>query len=334
MLIPASDSPRSGNSLRGGRHWLQMILVWITWSVGCVVLAGTLVRLTVKDSLPGIQILFFATPLAVLFAGAAWCMLSSLWQRRFRMAVLWALITAFNTGWWIQQDWRIGHSAPGTHLRESPGWCKVVFWNVARRADLAPAADYLRTLDADIIGLVEVSGNVEQRRRFWQEALPDYDVSILGGQIYLLTKGKSGQTVAITLPGGNSSIARHLQVTIRGSSCDLFLVDFDARPGYSRIPGLKLLSRLVEERKARPVIVMGDFNTPPASVGFGPFRKHLRQSFETAGTGYAPTWPFPVPVLQLDQMWVNSNVEPKSCRHGNSWASDHRPVIAEFVLNR
>jgi endonuclease/exonuclease/phosphatase family metal-dependent hydrolase len=112
--------------------------------------------------------------------------------------------------------------------------------------------------------------------------------------------------------------------------CEVFVVDFDARPGYSRIPGLKLLSDLTEGLKGQPVLIMGDFNTPPDSIGFLPLRKHLRQTFETVGHGYAPTWPFPVPVLQLDQMWVNEELKTGSCHHGNCWASDHRPVVAEF----
>lgn len=77
---------------------------------------------------------------------------------------------------------------------------------------------------------------------------------------------------------------------------------------------------------------MGDFNTPPDSVHFKPIRQGFRNAFEIRGNGYSATWPIPLPLLTIDQIWTSHGIRVSRCECAWSWYSDHRPLLAELVI--
>jgi endonuclease/exonuclease/phosphatase (EEP) superfamily protein YafD len=87
---------------------------------------------------------------------------------------------------------------------------------------------------------------------------------------------------------------------------------------------------LAGEHRSEFLIVLGDFNTPADSAFFRPLRAFATNAFEVAGSGCAATWPMPLPVLSLDQMWTTGRLRAVRCEHMLSWRSDHRAVRAEF----
>lgn len=312
----AAAGPQSSPPGRFGR-----MLRRATFAVGMMTLAGVVIRLTVKDSLPIFSTLYYATPLPLLTVGALWC---AVWcwrspQRRF--AAEWTLLTVLLGLWTYSVCWR-SHAPNGSEQEK----LTVLFWNVARHDDLTAAAAYIRRADPDIVGLVEVKGSARDRREFWMHALPGYDISILGSGMQLLTKGTAGEASPHQLHG--NSECRELEVTIRGRRIHCIVVDIESDVFRSRRTALEQLAVRAAVHHDEPVLIMGDFNTPPDSIHFSLFRESLRQLFDACGSGYAPTWPVPWPVLQLDQIWINEHAEGVSCIHGWSRASDHRPVHA------
>ena len=85
--------------------------------------------------------------------------------------------------------------------------------------------------------------------------------------------------------------------------------------------------------EARTILV-GDFNTPLDSAYIAPLRKEMTNAFEASGSGCAATWPMPLPVLSLDQVWTTPSLRPVRCEHFGSWRSDHRAVVAEIDFVR
>ncbi|MCA8996237.1 MAG: endonuclease/exonuclease/phosphatase family protein [Planctomycetaceae bacterium] len=292
-------------------------------AIAILTIVGTALRLTIQDVVPVVATLFYATPISILFFGACWSGVVS-WRQQGRFTAEWGLFAAILLFWWISTDWRRQESAD---VPENAA--KVLFWNVARHDDLTRAADYLRTTDADIIGLVEVKGSAKDRRQFWNEQLPAYDVSILGGGIQLLTKGTSGEAVVHHLH--RNSEARELQVTVRGNVITCFVVDIESDLIRSRKTALNNLAELANGHSGEPTLLMGDFNTPPESVHFRGLKAHHRLGFDGAGSGYRPTWPVPIPLLKLDQIWVNEQLELLECQQGWSIASDHRPIWVTVI---
>jgi vancomycin resistance protein VanJ len=91
---------------------------------------------------------------------------------------------------------------------------------------------------------------------------------------------------------------------------------------------------LADSLSDRPLIIAGDFNTPRDSVLFDPMRTHHSNAWEKAGSRGADTWPWPVPVLSLDQVWSNQWLKPLRCQTAGNWRSDHLWIEAEFVFGQ
>jgi endonuclease/exonuclease/phosphatase family metal-dependent hydrolase len=86
-----------------------------------------------------------------------------------------------------------------------------------------------------------------------------------------------------------------------------------------------------------PVILLGDFNSLRGSRPHRTLNRHLRDVRELIrATGPIRTFPTRFPLLGIDHIFVNSAVQPLSLTVHRSplarIASDHFPLIAEFVL--
>ncbi len=77
-------------------------------------------------------------------------------------------------------------------------------------------------------------------------------------------------------------------------------------------------------------MLLGDFNTPVDSVWLSAIRARFDNAFEVAGNGILATWPLPLPVLALDQVWVSDQLGVSCAKIGWSMLSDHRPVFTEI----
>ena len=103
-------------------------------------------------------------------------------------------------------------------------------------------------------------------------------------------------------------------------------------PLYQRGGPLAVIAEVAEAAADRPLLVLGDFNTPLDSAHLAPLRRIHENAFESVGAGYRPTWPAPLPLLALDQVWGNERLRFDRCRHGWSTCSDHRPVVTEVTI--
>ena len=108
------------------------------------------------------------------------------------------------------------------------------------------------------------------------------------------------------------------------SILDLLAVDLRANLFVSREPDLKTLSDWIEKQDPNhPLIVVGDFNTPRDSVHFEGFRRSLKNAYEEVGHGWPYSWPLPLPILQIDHIWVGEKIQPFDHRYSFALGSDH-----------
>jgi endonuclease/exonuclease/phosphatase (EEP) superfamily protein YafD len=127
-------------------------------------------------------------------------------------------------------------------------------------------------------------------------------------------------------------LMKQVRIKVRGKTFVVFLVDLSSNPLLDRGTVLFELAQHVRRCGTEPLIVMGDFNTPPDSVHFRDLRAQMTLAHQRSGSGYAPTWPLPLPVLQIDQIWTNPKVSVTLSRGGWSWLSDHRAIVADFSI--
>ncbi len=96
------------------------------------------------------------------------------------------------------------------------------------------------------------------------------------------------------------------------------------------------LLALVQARQAKsePVLVMGDFNTPPRGLLYRRLTAPLRDSFAATGTGTGYTFPSVSPRYRIDYLFAGRGVTPRRCQRLPVQVSDHCPVVGELVIRK
>ena len=183
--------------------------------------------------------------------------------------------------------------------------------------------------DPDLVCLVEAGGASKEMERVWREGFSDLERRSMGGGIVLLVRGKIHESHRVRLGHrGRATVAR---VSIRGEELSVVLMDVWANPFRPRDEAFDHLEKLISPLETGPLLVLGDFNTPRASVHFDSLRSRFVHAFEAAGSGFAETWPVPVPIIDVDHVWMNGGIEVVECRLRSTDASDHRMVVVDFT---
>lgn len=292
-----------------------------------LLVAGLLLHLTIRDRIPVLSALYYAlpygvlTPLALLTTAVAW-------KRRQRLRTYyWGMVLGFTAVAWYATDWRRQERPLPNQVQP----VRVLCWNVCRGfAGWEKIAAELPQYDADVIVLIEAGEPTEPMRELWRGHCPGYDVSLLGGGMVCLVRGTSGDATAPEVDGKTQ--LRQLEVTVREQTFTCLVVDAHSSPFYQRRGPLSVVAETAEAAADRPLLVLGDFNTPLDSAHLAALRSTHVNAFESAGGGYRPTWPSPLPLLSLDQVWGNDRVRFDRCLHAWSTSSDHRPVLTEVTI--
>jgi endonuclease/exonuclease/phosphatase (EEP) superfamily protein YafD len=300
------------------RAWAAKVVGMICLSTAVV---GLALRVTMRDRIPYLATVFYALPLPVItvFAAASTALLL---RRRvagkvagvvFAASMLWCGLTLFR--------W--------TTTGDTASSVRVAFWNVSRGArGWGKIAGELQQTEADIIGLVE-AGLWSKMQDYWKAQFPDHQTIALRGGMALFVRGEILSNERRVLATGGET--NRVVVRCGGGEWVVWIVDMHSDPLMPRGPTLTALAEAVTPDLGRPLLIMGDFNTPTDSAWLDRFRSELQlqHAFETAGTGYAATWPVPLPVLAIDQVWADRSVEVLSCRHEWTTRSDHRKVVLQ-----
>jgi len=98
----------------------------------------------------------------------------------------------------------------------------------------------------------------------------------------------------------------------------------------------KQLASLAEEiqKNNQPTVVVGDFNIAPWSPYFEGFIQKTRLRDTRKGIGFYPTWPaqFPPLAIPIDHGLISDGIKVGSFSLGNSFGSDHLPIILDFSI--
>lgn len=294
-----------------------------------VSILAVVVRWGPRDSAALLAPFFYATPPAVAFAAAvlAWLLLRRTGRTRtVRVCACVAVI-------------QLVVVLAGYHTNPTQtGSVRLVFWNVCSgNMGWEAITATIRDWDADIVGLAESNLHAAfedpvARRRYWAQQFPDCAVIRFPRGMRLITRYPARPLARGKL--GRRSNYGVAEVTIDGTPTYVVMVDLLSGPTLPRRPAFEALAAVIDELPPGPVLVMGDMNTPTESVHLNLLRERMQNAFEERGRGFYHTWPMPVPVLPLDQIWCNDRVEMTSCELLWTIRSDHRPVHCSFNLHR
>lgn len=316
--------------------------------LGCWLIA-LLIRLSIQDQTPLSGLIFYATPPLMLMITGLLLAFSFL-KMRWRPEAASIAIAACLAGqsywsdlpqlWFHQVQQSAGARNPVSDPQVSfsnhrePQKLRLLFWNIGRgKAGLPRLAKEIQRYNADVIGLVEGTLATEEMRDFWTNAFPEYHFSQLGGRFQLLTRFP----VSDCTPGivGDMCLYRRVDFQIGNEQVGLMLIDIESTPHKSRELTLTALADYVAEDSSEKLILMGDFNTPDDSRHYAKLRELIpHHAFEQNGFGPHATWPVPLPMMCLDQVWLKgfSAEQNLGTWHSTSWLSDHRNVVVDLQL--
>lgn len=318
------------------RRWRWVINPFGRW-LGPALLIGaaiaSIVHATVRDRYAALDTLYYLSPsvLISLAAGVAAVMFAM--RRRRGWAAVAAVLAAVWLVIWIRGDWRI---ESGTPIARGPV-LRVALFNAAgtKRCGQPGVAELLTPYDPDIIVLVEAGFDFKRVLDRWRELFPQYELLPPMETLLVLVRGQAVVRSSGAL--GGEDRGRHMLVDATTSTASLRILAADIfhNPLVTRRGQFFELTRLIEGQPGdQPLLVLGDFNTPRGSVFFDLLeRRGLTEAFDVAGRGYRATWPWPLPVLSLDQAWCNQRVQPLRVAHVWTACSDHRAVVLDLAIN-
>jgi endonuclease/exonuclease/phosphatase (EEP) superfamily protein YafD len=146
------------------------------------------------------------------------------------------------------------------------------------------------------------------------------------------------QQVTLELPGGVPMVVVNVHLTT--AATDLRLWRKSAWTTHRNNRALRLhelaLTRKVLEQTTPfpnvPTILGGDFNAPATDVVHRQLSGEFVDAFSAAGTGWGDTYQRRFPILRIDHIYATRHLVPVRSRVVTSRHSDHRMVVADFLL--
>lgn len=94
----------------------------------------------------------------------------------------------------------------------------------------------------------------------------------------------------------------------------------------------KIIDKILPEYNADAVLFGGDFNDIPTSRMYRKLMEEFEDTWKVSGQGEGFTIPADQPSKRIDYILFEGNIKPDSIWVPQTEASDHLPVVADFVL--
>lgn len=254
---------------------------------------------------------------------------------------LWCLPLALNLALLVPLFFAFGqiNHTPNNTLR-------ILHANLDRgNQDTTPAIQYLKTQEADLVLLQEVTSKwlsviksdlsqyqviqalPLENSQGWAMLLPiklSKHFEVVATQIINLPSYSTRPLLEIIASWGNREIAILSLSVARPGQSNFQAVEFDAAAQWSQRQ---------QQENQREVIVIGDFNSTPWS---GRFRKFLHDSNlrnSQRGFGLQPTWQTGLPsvlMIAIDHCLQSKSITTINRTTGANIGSDHLPLFVEL----
>ena len=146
---------------------------------------------------------------------------------------------------------------------------------------------------------------------------------------------RAAQLVKVTLKGRHITLATtHLATAMHGETLTRnrrgMPTYLERTAAVRRIQLDALLARTDTVRG--PLILCGDFNTPPRGVEYARLTGRFTDAFAAVGNGFGWSFSTVHPLLRIDYVWCGKGVRPVEARILDWKHSDHRPVLATLGI--
>ncbi|WP_178985785.1 endonuclease/exonuclease/phosphatase family protein [Winogradskyella helgolandensis] len=278
-----------------------------------------LIHFGFKDHLYLTGILFYAFPVPILIL-AIFPLIALFYNKkriRFTLLGLIGLLSFI----WINNQY-INFESSNVNSTNS-----IFLWNIADQKDYN--VDVLKkTLEAqriDALFFVEVLHKDNNFNTQFKQQLHNYNVQFLDGNMMVVAK--KGITIVDYIEEERHYKLNHLKVEIGLNTFEVIIVDIFAKPWHNKKKAFTKIYKYLEDHDID--IILGDFNTPYESIYFNHFKTNYT-SARNFQKGFSATWPYPVPLLEIDHIWIKKQQTILSTEKKFYTDSDHALLITEF----
>lgn len=227
------------------------------------------------------------------------------------------------------------------NIHHAPQGARTIVWVVERNR-----ADIVCTQETDI------SYPDPDPMPALKQLLHDWHVYHVG-ELAIFSRFPFSDCRAVPMPGGPRRVFLVATVSVHGQPLTVFNVHLNtaARPrSLLRRQGASVAEYLRESAHVRaqqvervletaegitgPRVIAGDFNTPPRGRLYHRLAARFTDAFARAGWGLGHTFRTDLPILRIDYVWTSPDVRAIQCWVPRADASDHRPVVADLVIQR
>jgi len=205
----------------------------------------------------------------------------------------------------------------------------ILFWNAAKNTNNFPVkilSNKVEKYKVSILTFVETDNITEKDIATLKKEFQDYNFQNLKGNMLIGVKGKI-DSVFYKYEKKNYKF-NVIESTFNNTTSKILIADVYASPFINKKEALKKILNFSEINNIE--IIVGDFNTPYESIHFKNYKTNYR-SFHNYSDGLTATWPYGIPLLELDQVWIKKNSLPIKLNKFQYSFSDHKLLIAEYI---
>jgi endonuclease/exonuclease/phosphatase (EEP) superfamily protein YafD len=289
-----------------------------------ILAAGLILQLWLKDGNAAWALAFYGMPKPCLIVLG---LVLVAWPRQTRHIRLLALTNTLSiTFWWISASWCVRQKIPTPDTsRPTNDVVTILYWNLCRPSGLdQEMVDLVKELQPQLAAFVEPGKMAAELIEQHPSTLPGYEAAWMPRGILWLSKVPSRYRER----GKLDSIGAFARFDVDGLGATFPVVVVDVYPELFISRKQQLQDAFNQTLGRRDAIVVGDFNTPLESMHLAHFRNDFVEAFEVAGSGFKETWPFGLPLLSLDHVWVGPDWEVVGAK--KIWrltGSDHAAIF-------
>lgn len=290
----------------------KIILIFIIISVG--------IRFSIKDQFFFTAPIFYATPPLVIFFIS---IINSILNRK---KIIWmglnlaigicSLIYFFKFSYIDEiRDTKQNHNLT------------VLLWNISSPSHPNDnLIEILIDINPDIVAIIELGNFEDKDLKTYSSKLPDYKIKKLSHGMMCMVKGEINYLGIEEFPWRSSY--NKLEVKINERKYNLIIADI----GPSLLNSRKEVIDSIFDYSSNlnSCIILGDFNTPFDSILFDKLKNKFNHSFSVSGHGFIETWPYGLPLLSLDHVWVSKDIRPLMTIKKHKLLSSHALIISEL----
>ncbi|WP_194766233.1 endonuclease/exonuclease/phosphatase family protein [Tamlana sp. I1] len=267
-------------------------------------MALILLHFLIKDASYQMSLWFYPFPLPVIIGIVLGLSIFLGKRRKYNLIVASVLLLI-----WLFGSFRFSFAEP---IEEAD--LEVVFWNTSRAHNFKDAMAHYGGLP-DIMVLAEANS---QGFTQLQAKYPNYSFYKSTRELSIFSKSPM-KIISDATSNYNTSV-----VHFKASNIDFFAIDVT---GSKDVPRQWELDYVNEHIKyGNKTVVLGDFNLPYESLYFKVIKAHFKHWFSSKGKGFRETWPWGLPLLSLDHIWVSKDLELLDSKKLNSLESDHEMI--------